>query len=86
MKVELKEAANDLYLSLRSFPWFQAVGVRLVDEVLGLMVYVTYEDPLLTHHIPSIWADFPVSYRVVGKILPATACGRRALVNKSIRA
>lgn len=72
MTGELKEAANDLYLSMRGFPWFQAVGVGLIDEVLGLMVYVTYEDPFLTHHIPSVWAGFRVSYRVVGNILPAT--------------
>ena len=73
MNSELREAANSLQASLQRFAWFRAVGIGMVDDTEGLIVYVSRNDKQVRRHIPNSWEGAPVSARKMSQPTPYSA-------------
>ena len=70
MNAEIREAANNLHLSLKEYPWFRAVGIGLVGNANGLIVYVSRDSKQIRRRIPDCWQGFAVSPEKIGQLVP----------------
>ena len=70
MNADLRGAARSLHASLEDYPWFQAVGIGLVEGAEGLIVYVSRDNRRVRRQIPTSWEGFPVCPERMGQMVP----------------
>ena len=70
MNAEIREAAVTLQASLERFPWFRAVGIGLVDDAEGLIVYVSRDTRQMQERVPDQWEGFAVTWRRMSQPIP----------------
>ncbi len=70
MNTDLREAARTLHTSLEDQPWFQAVGITVIEGADGLIVYVSRDNRRVRGQIPTTWKGFPVAAERMGRMVP----------------
>ena len=83
MSATIREAAISLHASLERFPWCIAVGIGIVGETSGLIVYVSRNNPQVRQNIPDVWEDFPVIFRRMSRPVPLTKAPATATTPES---